>query len=191
MLNIALHMWDMSPIPLFYGLDNYSEQSIVDMLKEGFNHGQVKQKIRERCRNSTEISRTENRLFFVTVGDIRFGCTIITSLVRFVFLDHSMSESDLVTLFDKVKELVPAFAPDFFMSDDAASFRRVFPNAHTRKILCNWHVLQAFKRSARKKLTQYSIQARNALFYHLLPLAVVAWGIHVKDSSSQQIMQTS
>ncbi|KAK6049505.1 hypothetical protein COOONC_12991 [Cooperia oncophora] len=72
-----------------------------------------------------------------------------------------MSENELVALFDKVKELVPTFAPEFFMSDDAASFynafRQVFPNARTRKLLCNWHVLQAFKRAARKKLTKTSL----------------------------------
>ncbi|KAK6033799.1 hypothetical protein COOONC_28696 [Cooperia oncophora] len=214
------------PDPALLWLDNYNEQLIVDMLKEGFNYGQVKQKIRERYRNSNGNNGTENRLFFVTVGDIRaisrrnnlfpgrrdlndstslekrigernvgdgiryyapslndtgdgFCLVIIIEtqrkwltdfsqrgigiddtfnvsmyklrLATIIVADHSdralpaafmlsfrMSESELVTLFDKVKELVPAFAPNFL---------RVFPNAHTRKIL-------SFKRSARKKLTK-------------------------------------
>ncbi|KAK6049504.1 hypothetical protein COOONC_12990 [Cooperia oncophora] len=52
-------------------LDKSSEQLIVELLKEGFNYGQVKQKIRERYRKPDGSTGKENRLFFVTVGDIR------------------------------------------------------------------------------------------------------------------------
>ncbi|KAK6046396.1 hypothetical protein COOONC_16099 [Cooperia oncophora] len=122
--------------------------------------------------------------FNVSMYKLRLATIIVAdhsdrALPAAFMLSFRMSESELVTLFDKVKELVPAFAPDFFMSDDAASFHnaflRVFPNAHTRKILCNWHVLQAFKRSARKKLTkvgpitQYKPETRFSIISFLWP----------------------
>ncbi|KAK6047843.1 hypothetical protein COOONC_14652, partial [Cooperia oncophora] len=104
--------------------------------------------------------------FNVSMYKLRLATIIVAdhcdrALPAAFMLSFRMSENELVVLFDKVKELVPAFAPEFFMSDDAPSFynafRRVFPEAQTRKILCNWHVLQTFKRSARKKLTKPSL----------------------------------
>ncbi|KAK6041522.1 hypothetical protein COOONC_20973 [Cooperia oncophora] len=208
------------PDPSRLWLDKSSEQLIVELLKEGFNYGQVKQKIRERYRKPDGSTGKENRLFFVTVGDIRaisrrnnlfpgrrdsndltslekrihdnnvgdgfryytpvlndtgdgFCLVLINETQRKWLAEFShrgigiddtfnvsmyklrlatiivadncdralpaafmlsfrcspfvmMSENELVALFDKVKELVPTFAPEFFMSDDAASFYNAF-----------------------------------------------------------------
>ncbi|KAK6037517.1 hypothetical protein COOONC_24978 [Cooperia oncophora] len=139
---------------------------IVDDTGDGFCLVIINETQREWLADFSQRGIGIDDTFNVSMYKLRLATIIVAdhcdrALPAAFMLSFRMSENELVVLFDKVKELVPAFAPEFFMSDDAPSFynafRRVFPEAKTRKILCNWHVLQTFKRSARKKLTKPSL----------------------------------
>ncbi|KHJ83878.1 hypothetical protein OESDEN_16415 [Oesophagostomum dentatum] len=71
-------------------------------------------------------------------------------------LSYRMTEAEVGTLFTYVKEFLPSFYTEYFMSDDTNTFwngfKQVFPSSSAKRLLCLWHVQQTFKRNATRKL---------------------------------------
>ncbi|KHJ85752.1 hypothetical protein OESDEN_14513 [Oesophagostomum dentatum] len=81
-------------------------------------------------------------------------------------LSYRMTEAEVGIMFETVKEFLPSFHTDFFMTDDTNTFwngfKRVFSPTWTKRLLCLWHVQRAMKKNAASKLVNVCAQ-RNLL----------------------------
>ncbi|CAO4366057.1 unnamed protein product [Caenorhabditis nigoni] len=73
-------------------------------------------------------------------------------------LSFNVNSHTVGNLFSEVLKLVPEFHPKILISDEAATFWSGYvktmgvKSEGTQRLLCNWHVLQTWKRTAKKHL---------------------------------------
>ncbi|CAO4373029.1 unnamed protein product [Caenorhabditis nigoni] len=66
-------------------------------------------------------------------------------------LSSSCTSDDCATLFQCVKNEIPSFHPQWFMSDEASVFwngyNKIFPDNKSQRLWCRWHVLRALEKN--------------------------------------------
>ncbi|PIC35557.1 hypothetical protein B9Z55_014876 [Caenorhabditis nigoni] len=75
-------------------------------------------------------------------------------------LSSSCTSDDCAALFQCVKNEIPTFHPQWFMSDEANAFwngyNTIFPNNKSQRLWCRWHVLRALEKNCDEMLTKES-----------------------------------
>ncbi|EYC13353.1 hypothetical protein Y032_0044g937 [Ancylostoma ceylanicum] len=116
---------------------------------------------REWLRNYGNRAVSVDDTFNLTSYSLRLATVIVAdewdrALPAAYLLSYRMTEVEVGIMFEQVKKFLPSFYTEFFMTDDANTFwngfKRAFPSSWAQKLLCHWHVQQAMKRNAKKKL---------------------------------------
>ncbi|KHJ78359.1 hypothetical protein OESDEN_22020, partial [Oesophagostomum dentatum] len=99
--------------------------------------------------------------FNLTAYSLRLATIIVAdewdrALPAAYLLSYRMTGVEVGMMFTFVKKFLPSFYTDYLMTDDTNTFwngfKKIFPESTAKKLLCHWHVQQAIKRSATKKL---------------------------------------
>ncbi|EYC34756.1 hypothetical protein Y032_1503g3899, partial [Ancylostoma ceylanicum] len=152
-------------------LENRDDISAVKLIETDNPSGDgfvLEIRVKRNCFDDTfHVTRYAFRLATLLISDDAgngFPCAHL--------LSYRMSAAEIRILFELVKECIPQFETQYLMTDDTHvfynAFKSVFPHSRAFKLLCAFHIKQAFKRKHKEYLRAANMDTANDLIGSIL-----------------------